>query len=707
MKKIFQKTVTEALGPRSQYTVRVPALVRSSSSWTAKLYQRENILQRYQNLYQSPAPFQLRTITKCVDLEYKGTSLHHMKSFLKRKSVNFTESHPCLKLSLPKNLLGEAVSEELSKLKESFTVVHVNKVTGQFVAPDIAVTGSWIQLECILNEWFEIRKKQKNISVATTSKASTYVNKIKLGLSDDLKTVWDSGQPVDQLGAPEFRKLLAHFRLKNSYLKKEDFKTFQAKCCPDLKVMYFPVRYVTGDIIGLRELKVVDGCLEETYLPNTNQSPEAMFPFFLNLERSWTKAGVRECVMVGSALDLVVLTARLPPDCPVVCLPDWTRLPPELLPFLDQFNLVTIWLGFDITGVEVGRNFSRKIGDKYCRIVTNEHPSALQAVQKKLEVTDILESAAKQHHDFITSFETLRHDVFLEFLKREKMEGVKWERFDNLNQTLKGFRRGEMTVITGRTGSGKTTFMSEYSLDLCNQGVSTLWGSFEVRNVRLVRMMMKQFSLIDLDQDLDAFDRVAEMFTQLPLYFTTFHGTNSVENVLDAMAHAVYVHDIAHVIIDNIQFMIGSGSGNIDKYTRQDQCIELFRKFATLHNVHVTLVIHPRKDQEERLTIQSIFGGGKATQEADNVLLLQTEETEGPMKRKSLEIVKNRYAGDLDSFPLVFSKPFLSFSKKAFDILKKDAGHKKSEVNVDHFKKKGRPKKENNDSPFVVEDFSK
>ena len=31
------------------------------------------------------------------------------------------------------------------------------------------------------------------------------------------------------------------------------------------------------------------------------------------------------------------------------------------------------------------------------------------------------------------------------------MEGVKWSRYDGLNQTLKGFRRGEMTVITGKS----------------------------------------------------------------------------------------------------------------------------------------------------------------------------------------------------------------------------------------------------------------
>ena len=47
--------------------------------------------------------------------------------------------------------------------------------------------------------------------------------------------------------------------------------------------------------------------------------------------------------------------------------------------------------------------------------------------------------------------------------------GVKWKRFDNLNPILGGFRRGELTVFSGRTGSGKTTFLSEYSLDLCNQ----------------------------------------------------------------------------------------------------------------------------------------------------------------------------------------------------------------------------------------------
>jgi len=65
------------------------------------------------------------------------------------------------------------------------------------------------------------------------------------------------------------------------------------------------------------------------------------------------------------------------------------------------------------------------------------------------------------------------------------------------------------------------------------------------------------------------------------------------------MSHAVYVHDIAHVIVDNLQFMLGVDasptSTAVDRFYRQDVVISAFRKFATMMNCHVTLVIHPRK----------------------------------------------------------------------------------------------------------------
>ena len=159
------------------------------------------------------------------------------------------------------------------------------------------------------------------------------------------------------------------------------------------------------------------------------------------------------------------------------------------------------------------------------------------------------------------------------------------------------------------------------------QNVNTLWGSFEIRNVRLCKVMLQQFSGAPLDQDFEKFSSIADEFEKLPMYFLAFHGQQDLTAVLDvsasfhffffffffffwsilqhnwfwfsfsqAMNHAVYVHDISHIIIDNLQFMMGtSDSGSPDRFYEQDRIIGKFRRFASSQNVHITLVIHPRK----------------------------------------------------------------------------------------------------------------
>ncbi|XP_010155190.1 PREDICTED: twinkle protein, mitochondrial-like, partial [Eurypyga helias] len=95
----------------------------------------------------------------------------------------------------------------------------------------------------------------------------------------------------------------------------------------------------------------------------------------------------------------------------------------------------------------------------------------------------------------------------------------------------------------------------------------------------------------------------------------------------------------------------------------QDYIVGAFRKFATDHTCHITLVIHPRKeDDEKELQTASIFGSAKASQEADNVLILQDRKlVTGPGKRY-LQVSKNRFDGDVGVFPLEFSKASLTFS---------------------------------------------
>ena len=113
---------------------------------------------------------------------------------------------------------------------------------------------------------------------------------------------------------------------------------------------------------------------------------------------------------------------------------------------------------------------------------------------------------------------------------------------------------------------------------------------------------------------------------------------------------AAYVHDVEHVVLDNLQFMTQAGPRDASRFEAQDRAIARFRDFATRRGVHVVLVVHPRKeDPTQKLALTSIYGGAKAAQEADNVLILQA-----PVP-KWVEVAKNRYAGTLGSVMMAFN----------------------------------------------------
>lgn len=121
-----------------------------------------------------------------------------------------------------------------------------------------------------------------------------------------------------------------------------------------------------------------------------------------------------------------------------------------------------------------------------------------------------------------------------------------------------------------------------------------------------------------------------------------------IGSFLKVVEHATYVHDIQHLVIDNLQFMMGLSAESekfMDRFYKQDLVIAAFRTFATQRNCHVTLIIHPRKEKDgDDLNISSIFGGAKASQEADNILIIQKKMLQ------SLHIKKYVQVGEILNF---------------------------------------------------------
>uniref|UniRef100_A0A1A9W027 DNA 5'-3' helicase n=1 Tax=Glossina brevipalpis TaxID=37001 RepID=A0A1A9W027_9MUSC len=551
-----------------------------------------------------------------VDLDESNQDIQHyshFKSLIKTQGIPNSDGPTCLRISC----------KLCASTQEAWA--YINKRSGAFMCPSCDIK---LPLAVVRSAY----EKQKQIVDRQQELKKEYKTKCK-----DCSRV-----PYDMCDT-----------LHITSLKQVDLELLGAAYDKSSNVLQFPLKNANKRYVGEKWLFLTNGS-EETYCDGNTSG--------LLMHYVATK---QKAIVVSRIVDFLALIAQRLETHSIVCLPFGLKsLPQECLPGLENFKELILWFKYDSPSWDIAKMFASKMGEKRCLLIrpTDSEPSPFEAQRKRLNLRHILQRATPVRHPSITTFSGLRNDVLSELQNIEKVHGVKWKRFPALNKLLKGHRKGELTILTGPTGCGKTTFMSEYSLDLALQGVSTLWGSFEIRNSRLAVTLLRQFVGYSLEKKLNEFEHWAGEFEKHPMYFMTFHGQQPLKLVLDAIEHAHYVHDINHVIIDNLQFMMGMHY-RVDKFWEQDNIIAAFRSLATNRNVHVTLVMHPRKERgEDDLTTNSIFGSAKATQEADNVLIIQDKRLTSVSGKKYLQVVKNRYSGDLGMMPLEFNKEGLSYA---------------------------------------------
>ncbi|ANQ10688.1 POM1-like protein [Plasmodium coatneyi] len=293
---------------------------------------------------------------------------------------------------------------------------------------------------------------------------------------------------------------------------------------------------------------------------------------------------------------------------------------------------------------------------------------ANDCLKHNIDIRFFIENSEKVKHSQILNFNDLRQNILEELKYPDRINGIKSKTIPSLNKFLYGLRMGELSIWTGPTGVGKTTLLSQLSLDYCIQGVSTLWGSFEINNIKLGKVMLNQFCGKNLEKNIELFDLYADKFELLPLKFLKFHGSTNIDQVLDAMDYAVYAYDVKHIIIDNLQFMLNINKFS-DIYELQNIAIDKFRSFSTNKNVHITLVVHPRKEDNNLLSIASVFGSVKSTQEADNVFIIQRHVSKTNETVFFIDIKKNRFKGSLGRIPYLYNKENMTIKEMSIGYL--------------------------------------
>eukprot|EP01080_Neovahlkampfia_damariscottae_P003074 gene3074-5244_t len=506
---------------------------------------------------------------------------------------------------------------------ENFWKLYIHKISGAFMCHRCGNSGSWFDFK------FKFSNADEKI--------------IKLVNKEDDKTPIQSYQMQSYI--VEFlnkRGISASTAQKYQIGSKQEV-SFEGKI---EKCITFPMYKYTND----NKPKLIRNKIRSI----TNKSFQKLEPkggqwglFGLNL----VSPNSKEIILTEGEFDAMAIHEQT--KLPACSIPNGCRsLPIQVLQMLEKFEKIYLWMDNDLPGQEGVEIFTKKLGISRCFICKSDAKDANEALLKKMNINQILKEAKQMSHNQILNYSSFKDQVKNSLFSKE-LSGTPSKLFPNLNRIIKGHRAGELSLITGPTGIGKTTILSQMSLDYVQQGIPTLWGSFEIKNTNLVKSMLCQMAQKDLSKyPTIEFEKVSEIFEKFPLYFMDFYGSTNIDDVIDTMEYSSYVYDVQHVVIDNLNFMLSGQGRGFDKFENQDKAIEKLRNFATKKNVHVSLVVHPRKtSEEEEIGISSIFGTAKATQEADNVLVIQNGR-----KYRSLAIKKNRFDGALGSVPYKFEK---------------------------------------------------
>lgn len=327
--------------------------------------------------------------------------------------------------------------------------------------------------------------------------------------------------------------------------------------------------------------------------------------------------------------------------------------------WLDKFNKVIIWGDNDDPGRKMVRDIIPKIGSWRCSVVDTLHQDAniSLAVDGKEKTAECVQNAKSIP---INGLIDMADVVPIDLTNVERAcSGV-----PAIAHAIGDFLMGELSVWTGRSGQGKSTFLGQLMIEAVNEGKSVCAYSGELRadrfqywinlqiagpkNIDFFFDKVKDKKVAFVKQDIS--NRIKEWYRgKFWLYDNNLNAENSEEaGIIKLFTYAARKYDCKVFLVDNLMTSkFDTGKSETDYYRAQSNFVGELINFAKTYNVHIHLVAHPNKGKG-KLEKENVSGTGDITNRADNAFSVErvTDQTLGC--DTIINIMKNRSEGVQD-----------------------------------------------------------
>ena len=232
-----------------------------------------------------------------------------------------------------------------------------------------------------------------------------------------------------------------------------------------------------------------------------------------------------------------------------------------------------------------------------------------------------------------------------------------------IDRIIGGLYFGQVVLLTGKRGEGKSTFLSQLIVEALEQEFSVFAYSGELADYHFKRWI--DFQAAGPDNITVSTSLYGEEYYRIPepviekinawyrgrayIYDNNVVNGGEMESLTSTIEHAVRRYDVKLVCVDNLMTAMDVAGDNL--YQMQSGFVKALKQIAVKYNVVVILVAHPRKTRES-IDNDDVSGSSDITNRVDVVL----SYSRNPDKHdpddldtadSKLAVLKNRLTGRL------------------------------------------------------------
>ena len=247
------------------------------------------------------------------------------------------------------------------------------------------------------------------------------------------------------------------------------------------------------------------------------------------------------------------------------------------------------------------------------------------------------------------------------------------ERFD---RKALGFILGEISIVSGTNGSGKSSWLNCVALNAIQRGFKVAMFSGELMKEKVKTWLNQVAAGREFVKKLYGYDDFyyvpkdvtakIDAWTKDKIFLYDNKYGRNWSRLLESVRNVVETKGVNLLILDNLMTLdLDAFSG--DKNEKQSSFVNSLADLAKQANIHIILVAHPRKSLTF-LRREDIGGSGDITNLADNVYIIHrcnkdfekrapehlgqeevTKITQGDCFSNVVEVCKNRFVGSVDN----------------------------------------------------------